>query len=127
MRLAKERDCVRSLIEGCLRQANPRWRNIEHDTGWSRTKIRQYFPDLYEKVKILCKEIWDNELKSDLNAAEGHVRHALEQLLASGIQPSIKNVHRMVPKGPYLGTTWIERILRKIRQEEVLPTAQVAA
>jgi hypothetical protein len=127
MRLVKERDCVRSLIEGCLKQSNPKWKTIEHDMGWIRVRIKNYFPDLYAKAKVLCKETWDNELESDLNAAEANVRQAVEQLLARGIQPSIQNVYRVVPRGPYLGTTWIERILRKIRQEEVVATAQAAA
>lgn len=115
MRRVKERDGVRSLIEGCLKQPNPRWTTIEHDTGWVRSLIKIHFPDLYAKAKILCKETWDNKSQSDLNAAEARVRHVVEELLATGIQPSIQNVYRIVPKGPYLGTTWIERILRKIR------------
>jgi hypothetical protein len=126
-RLAKERDGVRSLIEGCLKQSNPRWKTIEHDTGWIRSLIKKHFPDLYEKAKILCKETWDNESESDLNAAEARVRHAVEQLQARGIQPSIQNVYRTVPKGPYLGTNWIERILRKIRQEADLTSPQAEA
>jgi hypothetical protein len=125
-RLAKERDGIRSLIEGRLKQSNPRWKDIEHDTGWNRTRIIKNFPDLYAKAKIICNETRDNELKSDLNAAEAHVRYAVEQLLAGGIEPSIKNVSRVVPKGTYLGTTWIERIFRNIRQDEVLPTTQAA-
>jgi hypothetical protein len=113
MRLVKERDCVRSLIEGCLEQPNPRWKSIEHATGWIRSRIRNHFPDLYTKAKALCKETWDNESESDLNAAEARIRQVVEQLLARGIQPSIQNVYRFVSKAPYLGTTWIERILRK--------------
>jgi len=127
IRLSNERNCIQSLIERCLQQANPRWKNIEHDTGWSRTKIHQYFPDLYEKARAICKEGRDNESKSDLNAAEGHVRDAIAQLRASGIQPSIENVHRAIPKGPYLNGILIARILRKIRQEELLVTTQTAA
>ena len=76
---------------------------------------------------MLCRETWDNELESDLNAAEDRVRHVVVQLLAKGIQPSLQNVYRAVPKGPYLGTTWIQSILRKTRQEEVLETTQSAA
>jgi hypothetical protein len=126
-RLIEERDCVRLLIEGCLEQPNPRWRSIENATGWIRSRIRNHFPDLYAKAKALCKETWDNELESDLDAAEARVRQVVEQLLTRGIQPSIQNVYRAVPKAPYLGTTWIERILRKIRQEEILATTQAAA
>jgi len=127
MRQAKERDYSRSLIHDCLQQANPRWKDIEHCTGWSRSRIRLFCPDLYAKAKVICKESWDTESKSNLNAAEGHIRRAVEQLLASGIQPSVENVHRVVPKGPYLGTTWTKRILRKIRQEEGLATTSAAA
>jgi len=35
------------------------------------------------------------------------------QASREGIQPSINNVFRVVPKWHYLGTTWIERILRR--------------
>jgi hypothetical protein len=127
IRLERERDCIRLLIEGCLEQPNPRWRSIENATGWIRSRIRNHFPDLYAKAKALCKETWDNELESDLDAAEARVRQVVEQLLARGIQPSIQNVYRAVPKAPYLGVTWIERILRKIRQEEIRATNQAAA
>lgn len=127
VRLSKERDCIRSQIEGCLKQAKLRWKYIERLTRLRRTSIQKQFPDLYEKAKVLSKESRDNQAKSDLEAAEGHVRDAVEQLLASGIQPSILNVHRAVPKGLYLGTTWIERILRKIRQEELPATTKAAA
>jgi len=127
MRQAKERDYSRSLIHDCLQQVNPRWNDIEHCTGWSRSKIRQYFPDLYAKAIVICGESRHKESKSNLRAAEGHIRRAVEQLLASGIQPSPENVHRVVPKQPYLGTTWTKKILRKMRQEEVLATTQAAA
>ena len=33
MRVVKEPDCVRSSIEDCLKQSNPTWKTIEHDTG----------------------------------------------------------------------------------------------
>lgn len=127
MRLEKERDCVRSLIEGCLEQPNMRWKTVEDATGWIRSRIRNHFPDLYAKAKALCKETWDHGSESSLNAAEAHVRQVIEKLLARGIQPSILNVYRAVPNAPYLGITWIERILRKIRQEETLPTNNAAA
>jgi hypothetical protein len=127
MRLEKERDCVRSLIEGFLEQPNIRWKTIEDATGWIRSRIKNHFPDLYAKAKALCKDTCNHGSESGLNAAEAHVRRVVEKLLVSGIQPSIQNVYRAVPRAPYLGTTWIERILRKIRQEEIRVTNQAAA
>jgi hypothetical protein len=127
MRVVKERDCVRSLIEDYLKKPNPRWKTIEHDTGWIRFRIRKYLPDLYARARLLCKETSDSEVESDLNVAEARVRYAVEHLLARRIQPSIQKVYRVVPNGPYLGGNSIGRILRKIRQEEGLTTTQVAS
>ena len=127
MRMSKEEDRIRSLIEGCLQHSKTRWKNIEHATGWTRQTIFRYFPDLHAKAKAICKENRDDGLKSDFSAAEDHVRHAVEQLLASGTQPSIQNVHRAVPKGPYLSERGVESILRKMRQEELPATAKAAA
>jgi AraC-like DNA-binding protein len=116
-RLAKERSCVRSLIEDRLRQPNPSWANIAQETGLNRSVIMRRFPDLYTKARILCKETGNMERKADFNAAEIHVRQVVERLGSRGIHPSIRRVFRAVPKGHYLGITWIERILRTIPPE----------